>query len=306
MGKIKISAVVNTWNEEANIEGCLKSLLFCDEIVVVDMESNDRTVELAKEYTHKVFDHKKTGFVEPARNFAISKATGDWILIVDADERIPKDLVKKLQSITLQENLDFVRLARKNIIFGEWMRHSRWWPDYNVRFFKKGAVTWQNEIHSVPVTLGVGINLEATENLSIEHHHYSTIDEYIIRSIRYSNQQAKELIDAGYRFDAKDLIAKPIGEFLSRYFAGEGYKDGLHGFIISALQFYSILLVYIKLWQIQGNPRVSGNNFGKVWTTIFQNKYKEFRYWYLTFKINTTDSKVKLLIYRLLRKATAK
>ena len=306
MGKITISAVINTRNEEVKIERCLKSLEFCDEIVLVDMESEDKTVEIAKNYTHKIYSHKKIGFVEPARNIAISKAVGDWILIVDADEVIPKTLAKELIKIANTDSLDFVRIPRKNIIFGQWMQHSRWWPDFNIRFFKKGVVTWQNEIHSVPITQGTGTNLDDKEELAIEHFHYDTIDEYLLRSIRYADQQAKELIEAGYVFETKDLVGKPIGEFLSRFFAGEGYKDGLHGFIISALQYFAILLVYIKVWQAQGNKKVSENLFAPTWTSVFRDKYKEFRYWFLTFKINSSKSKSNSLYYKLLRKFSPK
>lgn len=306
MAKIKISAIVNTLNEEKNIEKCLKSLGFCYEIVLVDMESDDKTVEIAKKYTDKIYTHKKVGFVEPARNMAISKATGDWLLIVDADEVIPKSLAQKLQKIAEEDGCDFVRLPRKNIIFGNWMQHSRWWPDYNIRFFKKGVVTWQKEIHSVPITQGNGQNLPAAEELAIEHFHYNTIDEYLLRSMRYADQQAKELVDAGYQFDAKDLIAKPIGEFLSRFFAGEGYKDGLHGFTLSVLQYFSVLLVYIKIWQFQGYKKISENQFSHIWTTAFVDKYKELRYWFLTYKINTSRKKTASLYYKFLRKLNSK
>ena len=99
MSKIKISAVVNTRNEEKNLDACLKSLNFVDEIVVVDMESEDKTKQIAKKYTNKVFNYDNVGYVEPARNFAINKAKGDWILIVDADERVPRSLAVKLMEI---------------------------------------------------------------------------------------------------------------------------------------------------------------------------------------------------------------
>jgi len=107
MSRPKISAVVNTYNEEKNIDACLKSLNFVDEIVVVDMESQDKTKKIAKKYTDKVFNYEKIDYVEPARNFAISKATGDWILIVDADERVPRPLAVKLMEIAEKDQADF-------------------------------------------------------------------------------------------------------------------------------------------------------------------------------------------------------
>ncbi len=302
MAKINISAVINTRNEEKNIEECLKTLQFADEIVVVDMESGDDTKKIAKNYTDKVFDHKAVGFVEPARNFAINKAVGNWILIVDADERIPKTLARKLIEITQEDNVDFVRIPRKNLIFGQWTQHSRWWPDYNIRFFKKGSVEWQNEIHSIPITTGTGINLDAEETLAIEHHHYDTIDEYFERALRYSTQQSKELIDSGYKFDAKDLIEKPISEFISRFFAGEGYRDGLHGLILAFLQFFSVMLIYLKVWQHEGHEPKKAGFFTPIWQKIFYEKFKELRYWYLTVLIQSETIKSKRFLLKLKRK----
>lgn len=302
MAKINISAVVNTRNEERNIEDCLKTLQFADEIIVVDMESTDATKKIARNFTDKVFDHEMVGYVEPARNFAINKAVGDWVLIVDADERIPKTLAKKLIEITEEDKVDFVRIPRKNLIFGQWTQHSRWWPDYNIRFFKKGSVEWQNEIHSIPITTGVGINLDAEESLAIEHHHYNTIDEYFERALRYSTQQAKEMVSSGYKFDVKDLLSKPIGEFISRFFAGEGYKDGLHGLVLAFLQMFSVMLVYLKIWQTEGHEPKKAAIFTPIWQKEFLEKFKELRYWYLTVLIQQESKKTKRLFLKLKRK----
>lgn len=302
MSKIKISAVVNTWNESENIFDCLKTLKFCDEIVVVDMESKDNTKEIAKEFTDRIYDYKMVGYVEPARNFAINKALGDWIFIIDADERVPKTLAVKLIEIAGQNEVDFVRIPRKNLVFGQWLQHSRWWPDYNIRFFKKGAVEWQDEIHSVPVTYGNGINLPDDPAYALDHHHYRTIDEYFIRSLRYSSQQAKELIDSGYKFDPVDLITKPIGEFLSRFFAGEGYKDGLHGLIMALLQFFSILLIYLKVWQSEDYRPIKERDFSSIWQTAYLEKIKEFQYWFLTVKLQNTRSKTAGFFLKLRRR----
>ena len=117
-----ISVVINTRNEEKNLPRCLASVKgLADEIVVTDMESIDKTVEIAKKAGAKVFKHKQTGYVEPARNYAISKATGEWILILDADEETPPSLVKKLKQLVKTGKADYYRLPRKNIVFGRWL-----------------------------------------------------------------------------------------------------------------------------------------------------------------------------------------
>ncbi len=249
----KISVVINTRNEEKNLPLALVSVKgLADEIIVVDMESNDKTREIAKKAGAKVYLHKPTGYVEPARNFAISKATGNWILILDADEEIPKKLAQVLGKIAKDGgSADFYRLPRKNIIFGKWIRHSRWWPDYNIRFFKKGKVVWSEIIHSVPETHGKGLDLEPTEDNAIAHSHYESIEQFISRLNNYTSQHAKLLVKDGYKFSWKDIITKPTAEFVGRYFASEGYKDGLHGLALAKLQAFSELVLYLKVWQIE-------------------------------------------------------
>ena len=249
---MRISIVVNTRNEEKNIGRCLKSVQWADEIVVVDQYSEDKTVAIAKKFGAKVYTHKHTLYVEPARNFALAKANGDWILVLDADEEISSILAKKLKKITKENSAQYVRLPRKNIIFGKWIKHSLWWPDYNVRFFQKGKVEWSDKIHSVPLTRGRGVDLRAKRANAIIHHNYQSISQYLERLNRYTDFQTAELIDSGYQFTWEDLIKKPTGEFLSRFFAGEGYKDGVHGLALSLLQAFSELVKYLKVWEKEG------------------------------------------------------
>jgi (heptosyl)LPS beta-1,4-glucosyltransferase len=251
-----ISVVINTLNEEKNLPRALASIKnIADEIVVCDMHSEDKTSEIAKKAGAKVYQYKRTGYVEPARNYAISKAKSNWILILDADEEITNNLSKSLRKIVKKPSADYYRLPRKNIIFGKWIKHSRWWPDYNIRFFKKGHVSWSEIIHSVPITTGKGLDLEAKEANAIVHYHYETIEQYIQRLNRYTTQHAKLNVKEGYKFKWRDLIKKPIDEFLSRYFQGQGYKDGLHGLALAGLQGISEFVMYLKIWQ--------GDNFSE-------------------------------------------
>lgn len=244
-----ISVIINTLNEEKNIARVMKSVSFAQEIIVCDMFSEDKTVEIAKKLGAKIYKHKKTGYVEPARNFAISKAIHDWVLIVDADEEIPLTLAKKIEQITTDTAETHFFIPRKNVIFGKWVHASQWWPDYNIRLFRKGSVKWQDKIHSRPQTSGKGQYLEAKEQFAIIHHHYENVDQYFLRMMRYSDVQAMELIGEGYKFRWQDLIQKPISEFLGRFFVNQGYRDGVHGFVLSMLQAVSFLLVYIRVWE---------------------------------------------------------
>ena len=246
----KISVVINTLNEEENLPRAITSVKgFADEIVVCDMHSDDKTKDIAKRSGAKVFEHERTGYVEPARNYAISKAEGDWILILDADEELPRSLGKILRNLAEKPTADYYRLPRKNIIFDKWIEHTGWWPDYNIRFFKKGNVTWSEIIHSVPITTGKGLDLDAKEENALLHHNYETIEQFIERLNRYTTHQSKSLIKGGYKFQWQDLIIQSFAEFFSRYFENQGYKDGLHGLTLSLLQAVSELVLYLKTWQ---------------------------------------------------------
>ncbi len=294
----KISVVINTLNEEKNLPNCLKSVKnLADEIVVVDMESDDNTVKIAKKFGAKVYSHKRTGgYVEPARNFALSKATGDWILLLDADEEISKTLENKLKNIIENPEADYYRLPRKNIIFGKWIKHSSWWPDHNIRFFKKNFVVWNELIHSVPTTQGKGLDLETSENFAIIHHNYQSIDQFVERLNRYTSRQAEGLIKAGYKFSWPDIISKPSKEFAGRYFASEGYKDGIHGLALALLQSFSELVLYLKVWQ-QEKFQPQEIKLSKVVDEIKQTQ-KDINYWTADTLIKTSGG----LIQRIKRK----
>ena len=273
----KISVVVNTFNEEKNIKRALASVLWADEIIVCDMHSDDKTVEIAKKMGAKIFYHKKTEYVEPARNFAISKASNDWELILDADEEIPEKLVSRLQRMATDASTSFVEIPRKNIIFGHFMKASMWWPDYHIRFFKKGSVVWNTKIHSKPQTSGTGSKLEAEEELAIIHFNYQTVFQYVNRLNRYTDIEARDLQSAGIKFHWVDVVEKPLREFLSRFFANRGFDDGLHGLALSFLQSFSFLVVYLKLWELQKftEEEIDPEKLNQV----FRKSGKEICYW---------------------------
>jgi len=274
----KISVVINTLNEEKNLSRALTSIKnFADEIVVVDMKSDDKTQDIARKSGAKVYEHQRMGYVEPARNYAIGKASKDWILVLDADEEVPPSLEKELKKIAENADADYYRIPRKNIIFGKWVKHSRWWPDYNIRFFKKGSVSWNEIIHSVPSTTGKGLDLEPKEENALVHYHYQTVEQFIDRLNRYTSYHAKLLVKDGYKLDWSDLVHKPVNEFLSRYFQGEGYKDGLHGLALAALQAFSEFVMYLKIWQL-GNFREEHVDIEEVVNELKESE-SDIHYW---------------------------
>lgn len=277
--KANISVVINTRNEAENLNKCLHSIKdIADEIIVVDMHSTDNTLTVAKNYGAKIYSYRPMKYVEPARNFALSKATGKWILLLDPDEYLNKTLKKELQKISQRTDVDFVSIPRKNIILNKWFRHSNWWPDYVVRFFRRNQVTWNKEIHSQPATKGSGINLLDSEKMAIRHHNYTSVSQFVHRALRYSNIQAEELHRSQYKLKTSDFILKPIQEFNSRFYSGQGYKDGLHGLVLSVLQAFAIALIYIRLWEIEG---ASEKNLSKdSFVSSSQEATYEYSYWF--------------------------
>lgn len=274
-----ISVVINTFNEEKDLERVLASVKWADEIVVCDMNSNDQTATIAKKHGAKVFFHKKEDYVEKARNLTISKVTNEWVLVVDPDEEIPVTLKDRLKAIINEtEQIAYVRIPRKNIIFGKWMKASMWWPDYNIRFFKKGTVLWTDKIHRPPTIKGEGIDLPTDERFAIIHHHYQNISEFLERMMRYTGVQAEELMREGYKFEYRDLVTKPLSEFLSRFFANRGFEDGLHGFSLSLLQAFSFLIMYLRVWEKEGFGEEDVNL--EELKNINRQSGREFSYWF--------------------------
>ncbi len=275
---LNLSVVINTRNSALDLPDAIKSVKnIAKEIVVCDMESTDGTPEMAKKLGAQVIRHKMVGYVEPARNFAIEKASSEWVLILDSDERLTKHLETLISSKIKENSADFYRISRKNIIFGKWVKHSRWWPDYNIRLFRKGHVIWNEVIHSVPMTTGKGEDFPAADGSALIHNNYRNIDEYLERMIRYSGVQSQALISSGYKFEWKDLITKPSNEFFSRYFFGEGYKDGVHGLSLCLLQAFSEFVVYLKVWQTEKFP---DKEVGiKEVNSVISKNIKDLVYW---------------------------
>lgn len=283
-----LSVVIVAWNEEKKLPRVVSSVKkIADEIVVVvDEDSTDKTLAVAKKLKCKVFTHPHTGIVEPMRNWAIDKAKGDWVLMLDADEEVTGQLANKIKEVMDEQTADYFRIPRKNLIFNKWIKSEHWWPDYVYRLFRKGHIEWDDTIHSVPFTRGKGADIKAAEELAIVHHHYESVSQYVDRLNRYTDHQVQHLLDAGYSFSWVDVIGKPFQEFLRQYFARKGYSQGLHGLALAGLQAFSELVLYLKMWQQSG--------FVPVDTTLvevqqaFKEQSQQARWWWYQVQIDTS------------------
>lgn len=221
-----ISVVVNSLNEGSKLRGCLESVKdWADELVVIDMESTDSTVEVAKQFGAKVYSHKPVAYVEPVRRFAVNMTKGDWILILDPDEIVPNSLQMELSKIAKEERFVAVNVPRLNIIFGKKIKHTNFWPDRHIRFIKKGKVTFLDVIHSYPKVNGEIRVLPSEEKYALNHFPYQNFGEYWQRMKRYSNVEAQNKLDSREPM----IVAKTVGlgfyDFIRRYIRHLGFFD---------------------------------------------------------------------------------
>lgn len=251
----RISAVLNTLNEEARLPLALRSLKpWVDEIVVVDMHSDDRTVEVARSFGALVYEQERAGYVEPARALAVSKATGDWILILDADEIVPRSLARRLRSIADEGTCDVVRVPRANWIIGEVIAHSGWGPsqDGYFRFFRRGALQLFTEIHRAPrpVPAARQLDLRREPDAAIVHFNYVDAHDFLERLDRYTSVEAQNAATRGVRPSRLRDIGRPLQAFLWRYFRLGGWRDGWRGFALAGMMAFYRFAAEVKLREI--------------------------------------------------------
>jgi len=296
-----ISVVINTRNAAETLSATLQSVSFADEIIVCDMHSSDDTAEIAKKAGAVVLKTSEQGFVEPARNIAVAQAKQAWILVVDADEVIPKALADLCRRIAQKEigpemEADCYYVARQNIFADTWIEHAGWWPDYQMRFFKLGCVTWSEEIHSVPITRGIVKQLPAQLKFAIEHHNYKNLEEFVSRMNRYSSIQATQDTTT---VEPATILRTFKNELLSRYFAQEGYKDKVLGLNLSILQATSDSLAKMK--RVESMPQVVTQQSEKDLDSVWGDFAAEIHYWIATKKIQQSRGLAQLY-WRLRRK----
>lgn len=241
-----LSAVLITCNEEANIERCLIGVSFADEIIIVDSFSMDRTVEIARKFTDKITQREFTGFADQ-KSAALSLATQEWVLIVDADEVITKELSQEIVTAVKSVKYDAYRIPRMTSFLGKQIRHCGWYPDYIVRLARKRSVRYSDSL--VHETLEVNGSCGTLRN-PIIHYSYATMDDYSRKMVSYARAAAQQRLREGRQCRISDLVLSPGLTFLKKYLLKQGYRDGLHGFVISALTACSVLLRYSMLWDL--------------------------------------------------------
>lgn len=241
-----ISCCIICFNEEANIRRCLESVKWCDEIIIVDSFSTDRTVEICREYTDRIIQRTWPGYVEQKR-FALSQATHEWVLNVDADEEVSPDLRQEVFAV-LQQNypvVDGFYVPRLVYYLGRWWWHS-WYPGYRLRLFRKAKVRWGGvDPHEKVLLRGQADRLRGP----LYHYTYDDISDHLRAINGLTEVSSRELALRGKRTRLSDLLLRPFWRFLRFYFMSGGFRDGVPGFFVAVTSAFYVFLKYAKLWE---------------------------------------------------------
>jgi len=244
----RLSVTVITGNEEARLRPCLESAAWADEIVVVDSESTDGTVALAREFTDRVWVRPWPGFVAQ-KNFAIERAAGEWVLSLDADEQVTPELRRRIAGILAADGpADGYAVPRQNVFWGRWVRHGGLYPDFQLRLFRRSAGRFAGDgVHESVQVAG------RVERLAepLLHHSYRGLEDFVGRSNRYSTLAAEDWLRRGRRVRLPQLVLRPLGRFLSMYIIRLGFLDGWRGLVLAILYADYVFLRMAKAWEGQ-------------------------------------------------------
>ncbi|MEO8303650.1 MAG: glycosyltransferase family 2 protein [Betaproteobacteria bacterium] len=251
--KLPLSLCVITRDAAGQLADCLASASFAGEIVVVDSGSSDDTVEIARRYGARVIAHPWQGF-GPQKNFAVTQAAHDWVLCLDADERVTPELAAAIRgALGAVPVAAAFAMARRNRFLGRWLSHGEGYPDWIVRLFDRRRARWTDDpVHENVTTDGPVTRLAG----DLLHASAESLDAYIAKQNRYTTIQAEAMHDRGERASVAQLVVSPLARFLRFYIVRLGFLDGAAGFAHIAIGCYASLIKYLKLRALTtGGPR---------------------------------------------------
>lgn len=300
---IKLSVVVSSYNGGRKISKCLESVKgLVDEIIVINNSSTDDTLKSAEKFTSLVFTRPNNRMLNINKNFGFKKATGEWILNLDDDEQVTPALADEIKKkISLDSEIMGYWIPRKNIIFGKWIENSIWWPDYQLRLFKKGKAEFEEKhVHEY---IKIDGPTEKLENPMV-HDNYVSVSQYIQKMDKiYTESEVEKILAQGHKFSSIDVLRYPANDFLKTFFLQKGYKDGLHGLVLSLLQAFYALIVFAKVWEKQGFKEENNPHFLQDVEHESKRIGNEFSFWFLNEKICKSRGAKKVLLKILKKKA---
>ncbi len=256
MKKIPISVYVLTTNNRRTIERCLKSLSWAEELVVVDSFSQDGTYEICKQYTDKIYRRNWTGHCDQYQ-YAADLTTQDWIMFVDADEEIPLELSDeiRMELAGRAKEFDGYFVYRRTYYLGRWIRYGGWYPDGEIRLYRKERGRWEGGLHAKLVVDG---EIGVLKN-QYRHYTYENISDQIQTIDRYSNVAARDLFEGGEKFSLFKLLFHPPFRFVKEYLLKLGFRDGLPGLIIIVSTMFYVFIKYAKFWELTISKKGKGD-----------------------------------------------
>ncbi len=258
---MKLSVAIATFNEAKNIDRCLTSVKFADEIIISDEGSTDGTQSIVRKHKAKLIRFQRQEMFHANKQNAINHCTGDWILCIDADEEVTPELQREIKETLKNPDFNGYQIPRRNLIFGKWLAHSGWYPDHQVKLFRRGKGHYPLVSFHEMIKIDGGVG---TLKADLLHYHYTSIDQFITRMNRYTTNDAEYILGKGETVVWQDAIRYPVDEFLKRYLFWEGYKDGFHGLVLALFQSASRLFVFAKIWEKQKYPSPEGDLLQEV------------------------------------------
>lgn len=245
-----ITAVVLTKNEEKNIKKCLKSIFFCDELIIIDDYSTDKTTHIASKFTKNIFKHKLNNDFSKARNYGLSKASSSWVLFIDADEVVTPSLQKELKELSERDDIEAVYIKRNDIFFTKVLHGGEWGGEYILRMGRKNKIgKWKNKVHEVWQPR-VGMKKYYTSH-NILHHSHTDIANFVTTINNYSFLHALNKEKNNFSSSLIKIIFYPQIKFLNNIILKKGYKDAQHGFIYAVMMSFHSFLAWSTLWLSQ-------------------------------------------------------
>lgn len=248
----KLSVAVITKNEATNIAAALESVTWADELVVVDSGSTDDTTVIARRYTERVSERPWEGY-GAQKDHAAGLVSHDWILSVDADERVSPELAREIRQVLMTPPLHGgFRIPRVAYHLGRWIRSTDWYPDYQLRLYDRRVARWNRRVvhESVDVDGSVGVLTQ-----ELHHHAYRDLSHHLATIDRYTTLAAQEMAVNGQRAGLITLLGHPPVAFVRNYLLRGGYRDGGAGLVISLMNTYYVFLKFAKLWERQHRAR---------------------------------------------------
>ncbi len=246
----KLSVIIPTFNEAANIRAALESVRWADELIVVDSFSKDDTVALARPLADRLLQRSYSGPADQ-KNWAIPQASYSWVLLLDADERVPDALQTEIQALLADSDRieeDAFWIGRQNHFMGQRIRYSGWQNDGVIRLIRRDRCRYNSkQVHEEIETQGLRIG---KLQHSLEHYTYQTLIHYLDKTRRYSIWSAQDYLAATPRVGWYHLLAKPFFRFIKHFVIGRGFLDGKAGFIISAVMAWGVFVRYVKIREI--------------------------------------------------------